>query len=125
MAEEEQPQAQGAPSAPPMVAPSQPTAEAKPKRKRGGGNGRRGGRKPMSDAERAAAAATREQAAREREEAQQRSADARRGIARLASIAALSPHLVSDDETATLGRTLLAILQERPGQVPAGEGAQP
>ena len=125
---DDQPQvaSQGAPSAPGMVAPAQPTeaTPAAPKRQRrkrsGNGTGNRGGRRKLTPDEKAAAQAQREQAARDRAEAQQRTAEARRGMARLAAIGALTPHLLSHDEIAGLSKFALAMVGQQP---PADEQA--
>jgi hypothetical protein len=117
MVDEAQPQ--GAPSAPPMVAPAAP-AEATPKRRRrkaatsGNGTGRRGGRRKLTDAEKAQAAADREQAAREREQTQANRIEARRAMSRLAAIGALTPDLLSADEIAGLSKFVLAMMQQQP-----------
>lgn len=126
MADDDQPQPQGAPSAPPMVAP---VAPATPKRRRrrkagaGSGNGapppRKGGRRKLTDDEKAAAAAAREQAERERAEAQTRGNEARRGMARLAAIGALTPDLLSTDEIAGLAKFVLAMMQQAPAEAQA------
>jgi hypothetical protein len=121
MPDEEQAQGQGAPSQPPMVAPvaaADPEPAAKPKRVRN----RRGGRPKLSEAERAERQAQREQDEKMRAAAQANALEARRSVARLASIGALTPGLLTDEEISGVSRFALAMLQQAP-QSPA-EGKQ-
>jgi hypothetical protein len=113
---------QGAPSAPPMVAPAQPTAAAPKKRRRRNtsGNGaspKRGGRPALSAEEKAA-----RQAERERVD-QQRRAHVR-SLARIASIGALQPGLLEVDEIGALAKFTLAQLQGQPPQQAEPDEAQ-
>jgi hypothetical protein len=116
----------GAPSAPPMVAPAQP-AEPEPvaakvpaRRRRAAkaGTGPRRGPKPMSEAEKAERQKARDLAQQQAAEQERTRADNRRNITRVAAIAAITPHLLEPGEVEGLGRFVLAIMQERPGQAP-------
>lgn len=120
---DEQPQTQAAPSAPAMVAPV--TADAAPKKRRrrraavapsGNGAARKGGRRKLTDDEKAQAAAAREEAEQARQDAQARGAEARRAMARLAAIGALTPNLLSTDEIAGLSKFVLAMMQQAPAE---------
>jgi hypothetical protein len=105
---DEQPAAapQGAPSAPPMVAPVK-----RRRARKASGNGapkpKRGGRPALSPEEKAANAA-----AREVVETQRRAHV--RSLARIAAIGALSPGLLDQNEIGALAKFTLAQLQGQP-----------
>lgn len=70
----------------------------------------------MTQAEKDEQRAKREQTERERAEQEASRAGARRQVARLAAIGALTPHLLNEDEIAGLSKFVLAMMQRAPAE---------
>jgi hypothetical protein len=100
-------QTTGAPTLPGPRAPAEPP---KPKRTRAR-NGNRGGRRKLTPEEKAAAAAAREASVATREKQERDQQESRRQMARLASIGALTPHLLEPSEVGAISRFVLAVVQ--------------
>lgn len=109
----------GAPTAAVPRAPVSDNAQApKPKRRRNrarGGNGattgNRGGRRKLTDDEKRERAEARINAEADEAKAEQARAETRRQMARIASIGALTPHLLDPQEVSALSRFALAMVQ--------------